>query len=93
VRTTFNGSIDNNVSLGSTTDRPPSWLIFVLFTALGSFGYKLWFTASHFIAAEKKAESYYVEYAFPIPGLWFGFVGAWLLQPQINRVFDNESGT
>ena len=65
---------------------PPRWLIYVLFSGLGCFFYTLWFAASQFVAAENKSETFYIEYAFPMIGFWFGFVGAWFLQPRVNKV-------
>ena len=65
---------------------PPSWLIYLLFSGLACFFFMLWFTARQFVSAEKGEKAYYIEYAFPILGFWFGFVGAWFLQPRVNRV-------
>jgi hypothetical protein len=65
---------------------PPGWLNYLLLPGLFSFYYTLWFTASQFVAAEKKAEASYLEYAFPMLGFWFGIVGVWFLQPRVNRV-------
>jgi len=65
---------------------PPRWLFYLLFTGLASFYYTLWYAASQFVAAEKKAEAIYIEFAFPMLGFWFGIVGVWFLQPRVNRV-------
>ena len=70
---------------------PPGWLIYVLFTGLGSFFYTLWFAASQLVAAEKQAEPFYIEYAFPMLGFWFGVVGVWFLQPRVNRVLGSST--
>ena len=70
--------------------RPPGWLVHLLFAGLGCFGYTIWFAASQFVAAEKKGETFYIEYAFPMLGLWFGFAGAWFLQPRINQVLGKK---
>ena len=70
---------------------PPGWLIYLLFTGLGSFFYTLWFAASQLVAAEKQAEPFYIEYAFPMLGFWFGVVGVWFLQPRVNRVLGSST--
>ena len=69
---------------------PPPWLIYVLFVGLGAFFYTLWFAARQFVTAEKGAETFYIEYAFPMLGFWFGFVGAWFLQPRVNRMLGDS---
>ncbi|MEM7208207.1 MAG: hypothetical protein AAF434_10305 [Pseudomonadota bacterium] len=69
-----------------TQQPPPPWLIYLVFAALAAFFYTLWFAASQFATAEKQDSAFYIEYAFPMLGLWFGVVGAWFLQPRVNRL-------
>ena len=74
-----------------TQTPPPSWLVHVLFVGLANFFYTLWFAACQLVSAEKKAQAFYIEYAFPMLGFWFGFVGAWFLQPRVNRLLGRQA--
>ncbi len=69
--------------------QPPQWLIFVHFAALIAIVYCLWFTAKQFTTLREKQEASVVEYYPPFMGFWFGFIGAWFLQPQIKALFAN----
>ena len=72
--------------LSQTDSAHPAWLVYLLFAGLATFYYMLWYTSSQFVAAEKKAEASYSEYALPMLGFWFSIVGVWFLQPRVNRV-------
>ena len=72
--------------LSQTDSAPQGWLVLLLFAGMASFYYMLWYAASQFVAAEKKAEASYSEFALPMLGFWFSIVGVWFLQPRVNRV-------
>ena len=72
--------------LSQTDSALPGWLEALIFVGLANFYYMLWYAASQFVAAEKKAQTSYFEYALPMLGFWFGIVGVWFLQPRVNRV-------
>ena len=72
--------------LSQTNSTHPAWLVYLLFAGLTSFYYMLWYASSQFVAAEKKAEPNYFEYALPMLGFWFSIVGVWFLQPRVNRL-------
>ena len=70
---------------------PPPWLIYLVFAGLGTFFYTLWYAASQLVTAEKQAKTFYIEYAFVMLGLWFGIVGAWFIQPRVNRTLSDAT--
>jgi len=69
--------------------QPPGWMIVIHFAALAGFMYALWFAAKQLVTLEKGEPVFYIEYAFVLLGLWFGFIGVWFLQPRVNKLLSD----
>jgi hypothetical protein len=70
--------------------RPPSWLIYLHFTNIGSFGLCLWFAARQFVTLKLNRQTSYIDYYPVFMGLWFSFIGVWFLQPRVREVFSRR---
>ena len=68
----------------------PSWGIYVHFTGIISFAYSVWFSAKQFTTLKLKQEISFIDYYGPFMGLWFGFIGVWFLQPQVQQLLGEE---
>ncbi len=52
--------------------------------------YSLYFVAKNLAMAEKQEKVAFYDYAGPFFLLWFFFIGVWVIQPRINKMFASE---
>ena len=72
----------------------PAWVILALHIAcMACLFYLLYFVSKDLVFAETGKHVSFYEYAGPFFLLWFFPIGIWFIQPKVNRLYAERSGT
>jgi hypothetical protein len=72
----------------------PAWVILPLHLAcMACLFYLLYFVSKNLVLAETGKHVSFYEYAGPFFLLWFFPIGIWIIQPKVNRLYAERSGT
>jgi hypothetical protein len=71
----------------------PGWVVPLHLACMVCLFYFLYFASKNLVLAETRKPVSFYEYAGPFFLLWFFPVGVWFIQPKVNRLFAERSGT